>query len=69
MKKTWKKMKKHIFLNCKKYQTLQTKRKNIEIKTLISKTILGSSIFIIVLNQNLLEQAGAHWIFKASYKT
>jgi hypothetical protein len=61
-------MKKHIF-ETTKISNLPNQNIYIEIKTLLSKTILGSSIFTIVLNHNLLEQVGVCWILKASYKT
>jgi hypothetical protein len=54
-------MKKKYFQNCKNIKPSKHGKK-IEIETLLFKTILPPSFSTIVLNHNLLEQAGAHWV-------
>jgi hypothetical protein len=54
-------MKKHIF-ETTEISNPPNKKKIDRSKNLFFETILGQSLFIIVLNHNLLEQAGAYWV-------
>ncbi len=63
---------KTYFQNYKNIKPSKHDKKMIEIETFFFKTMLGSCLCTIILNHNLLEQAGAcygPWVCKASYKT
>jgi hypothetical protein len=56
-----KNMKKHIFQNYQNTKPSKHDKKEEEIETLLSKTIMGSCLCTIVLNHNLLELTSPYY--------